>query len=118
MSDANGRVEPHEHHVADGRRIPSPDERVEALDLRQTLEVADRAVENDAVAGLGEDGVSQIVADEGPVVDLAEAVGNVDVTRLESVDGPGVHGTDTAFLMAAVEHALGQLGAARACIEP
>ena len=111
VSDADGRVEPHEHHVPDGRRIPSPDERVEALDLGQTLEVADRAVENDAVAGLGEDGVAEVVADQGPVVDLAEAVGDIHITRLESVDGPGVHGPDTAFLVAAVEHALGQLGA-------
>ena len=41
-------------------------------------------------------------------MDLAEAVCNVYVARLESVDRPGIHGTDTTIFMPAVEHALGQ----------
>ena len=70
--------------------------------------VSDGAVEDDAVAGLGEDRVAQVVADERAIVNLAEAIGDVDVAGLQGVDGPGVHGPDPALFMAAVEHTRGE----------
>src|SRR5262249_49075433 len=93
-----------------GGRVPSPDERVEAVDLGQTGEVAGRAVEDDTVARPGENGVTEIVTDECAFVDLPEAVGDVDITGLQRVDGPGVHRPNTTFLRAAVEDPRGQIG--------
>ena len=113
VPDADRSVEPHQHHVPDRRGIPAADERVETLDLGEPLEVADRAVEDNPVARLGEDGIAEVVADQGPVVNLAETVGHVHIPALEGVDRPGIHGPDAALLVSALENPRGQLGACR-----
>ena len=93
--------------------IPSPDEGVEAIDLGQTLEVANRAIKNDTVARLGEDRVAKVVSDQGPIVDLSKAIGDIHIAALQSINGPRIHGTDTTFPVAPVKHATGQFRACR-----
>ena len=77
------------------------------FDLRQPLDVADAAVKDDAITGLREDRVAEIVADQGAVDDLAHAVGDVDIALLQHVDGPGIGAADPALGLAAlVDHLL------------
>ncbi len=65
-------------------------EAVEVGDLAVLLGVADAAVEDEAGVGVGGDAVAQVGADEGAIGDLAIAVGDVDVTDAELVDGPAI----------------------------
>jgi hypothetical protein len=86
----------------DQRGVEAANEGVEAFDFPEAFQVADGAVEDDAVAGLGEDRVAEVVADEGSVSDFAEGIGDVDVAFLQRVDGPGVHGADAACFVSAL----------------
>ena len=87
-ADPDRPVDRRQDDVLEERRIPSPNARVEPLDLLQSIQVAGAGVEHHAGAGLGEDRVAQVVADEGAVGHLAEPIGDVNVPLLEHVDRP------------------------------
>ena len=72
------------------------------LHLPQTVDVANRAVVDDAIAGLRVDGAADVVADRRAVLLEPEVVGDVHVARLKHVHWPRVRPTDAPLLTALV----------------
>ena len=72
------------------RRIVVADEGGEVLQLIQTVDVAHRAVVDNAVARPRIDGVAHVVANRRSVHLQPEVVRHIDVARLQHVHRPGV----------------------------
>jgi hypothetical protein len=66
----------------------------EPFEFLQSRDVAHRAVVDEAVAGLREDGVAKIVSDRRSVGVRAELVDDIDVALHQQVDRPRVHPFD------------------------
>src|SRR4029079_8559757 len=71
-------------------RMRAAVEAVEVLQLLDTGEVADAAIDYEARLGPGGNSCSEVVADKGAVLDLAEEVHTQHIAFAERVDDPGV----------------------------
>ena len=90
MTDADRDVQPHQCHARQGGGIHVAHIDLETLNLAQASNVAHRAVHDQRVVALGENGCTQVVARESAVVDFAEQVHHQHVARNEGVNHPGI----------------------------
>ena len=83
------------------RRIVVANKGDEVRQFLEAVDVADRAVIDDPVAGASIDGVAYVVADRGAIHFEPKMVGHIDVARLQHVHRPRVHRT-LAFILRAL----------------
>jgi hypothetical protein len=60
----------------------------EIVDVFHAVDIADRAVVDEAVAGVAEDRIGEIVADRRAVLVGVELVADIDIAGLQHVDRP------------------------------
>src|SRR5688572_24935999 len=97
MADADGTVDLGQRDVEDRRGMPAAAEDVEIGQLAHPFEVADAAIDDESGPGPRVDRRTEIVANEGAVLDLAEEIDDEDVAGKKRVDDPSVLPADMAI---------------------
>src|SRR4051794_36151188 len=78
-------------------------EAVEVVQLIDALEIANAAIDHESGFGSAGDGCTEVVADKGAVLDLAEEVDHQDISWAEGVDDPGVLTAGATFCSAGLD---------------
>src|SRR5690606_23338843 len=89
-ADADRDIDAAEHHFLDIGRIIALHPRGESFNFFQTFHVPHRSIEDYPVLRLAVYGVSQVVADERAIDNLAVAIGNVHIAGTQHINRPGV----------------------------
>ena len=95
------------------RGIVEADEGDEIFQFLQAVDVANRALVDDAVVTLGVNPIAHVVADRRPVLLQVEVIAHVHVGRLQHIHRPGVGAAHPIVLLALIFDHLLDVGASR-----
>ena len=95
------------------RRVVGTNEGREVWQFVQAVDIANRAVVDDAIPRTRIDGVAHVVTDRWPILLEPEVVGHIDIARLQHVHRPCVRGSLAIILCALIFDHLLNVGSSR-----